>query len=298
VGDEIRRLVRTLLLNGFSITSAQRSSAAEVLEVQRTDDLGAQVRYVLLIATHPQESITVPFLKRAEERVATPIGIGEFAQAPPFTVFSLAEFYRVLGGAIDETVVYEDDLPALLDELGHNRVPPGLTGKADDLLEDIVKQCFQFSTGRRSRRYGKDRLFEPVPDGIVLDEDAVLYDTKAYAAGFSIEADDVKRFAGYVDDFNTRYRNELGSVHSFVLVTGHFTQDASALESRRSELYSRCHTQLTCVSGMALGEIVRLVRAAPGLRRALDWKRLFSALILTPELVDGEIKRVQKDGVK
>lgn len=293
---DVGRFVRTLLLNGYMIDSVQRSDAAQIFEAHRVDELGARVAYAFLVASDPGEGVMTPFVKRAEELRATPIGLGDFS-TPLFPVLSFPAFYRILGGSIDEGVVYDDDLPSKLDALGHNRVPSGLFGKADDLLEDFTKQCLQFVTGRRSLRYGKERLFEAVPDGIVFEDLAVLVDSKAYSAGFIIEADDLKRFASYVADFNRRYRHELGSIHSFVVVTGHFEQDITALEARRSELYAECKTQLTCLKASDLGEMVKQVRLVPSYRKAIAWKRLFSTLVLTPEMVRQELDRIRKDGV-
>jgi len=288
--------VRTLLLNGYTIDSVQRSDAAQIFEAHRVDELGARVAYAFLVASEPGEGVITPFVKRAEQLRATPIGLGDFS-TPLFAVISFPAFYRILGGSIDEAVVYDDDLPGKLDSLGHNQVPSGLSGKADDLLEDFTKQCLQFVTGRRSLRYGKERLFEAVPDGIVFEDLAVLVDAKAYSAGFIIEADDLKRFAAYIADFNRRYRDELGSIHSFIVVTGHFEQSLTALEARRSELYAECQTQLTCLKASDLGEMVKQVRLVPSYRKAIAWKRLFSTLILTPELVRLELDRIRKDGV-
>ena len=278
------------------IDSVQRSDAAQIFEVHRVDELGARVSYVFLIATQPSDSVITPFVKRADELRATPIGLGNFL-TPLFSVLSLQDFYHILGGSIDEGIVYDDELPMKLDDLGHNRIPSGLSGKADDLLEGFTKQCLQFVTGRRSRRYGKERLFESVPDGIVLDDFAVLVDSKAYSAGLKIEADDIKRFASYIRDFNTRYRNELGTIHSFLVVTGHFEQDRAALEGRRGELYAECQTQLTCLTASALGEMVKQIRTAADYRKAIAWKRLFSTLVLTPDLLRQEMERIRKDGV-
>lgn len=296
MSTEIPRFVRTLLLNGYTIDSVQRSDAAQIFEAHRVDELGARVAYAFLIATNPGESVMAPFIKRAEELRATPIGLGDFS-TPLFPVLSFSAFYGILGGSVDEGIVYDDELPIKLDHLGHNRVPAGLSGKADDLLEEFTKQGLQFVTGRRSRRYGKERLFEPVPDGIVFEDLAILVDSKAYSAGFRIEADDIKRFASYVTDFNNRYRNELGSIHSFVVVTGNFQQDIAALEGRRGELYAECQTQLTCLKASDLGEMVKQIRLAPNYRKAIAWKRLFSMLVLTPDLLRQEIERIRKDGV-
>jgi hypothetical protein len=294
--NDIRTFVRTVLLNGYTIDSVQRTDPAQIFEVHRLDDLGARVSYLFLIASDPGEDVITPFIKRARELSATPIGLGDFS-TPLFSVLSFGDLYRILGGSIDEIVVYDEQLPIKLDDLGHNRIPAGLLGKADDLLEDFTKQSLQFVTGRRSRRYGKERLFERVPDGIVFEDLAILIDSKAYSAGFKIEADDIKRFASYVIDFNSRYRDELGIIHSFVVISGHFEQGTAMLEVRRSELYAECQTQLTCLKASDLGDMVKQIRTVPNYRKSIAWKRLFSNVLLTPELLRQEIERIRKDGI-
>jgi hypothetical protein len=293
---DIKTAIRTLLLNGYAIQGVRRTEPATTVDVQRTDEFGAIVEYSLLFATAPEDGVLAPFRRQATEKHATPIGIGTFSA--PFKVISESEFFRLLGGSIDEDIVHDDDLPDKLNALGHNDVPAGLQGDADDLLEEFTKQCLQFATARRSRRYGRDRLFQPVPDAIVLGDLFMLIDTKAYRNGFSIQADDIRRFASYVNDFNDRYKQVQQAVYSFIVVSGSFPQSRDTLDARRGEFYAACSTQLTCLTARDLGRIVGLLRKAPATRRLINWKRAFACLQLTPEFVEQEISRITADGVR
>jgi hypothetical protein len=43
--------------------------------------------------------------------------------------------------------------------------------------------------------------------------------------------------------------------------------------------------------------MVKQVRLVPSYRKAIAWKRLFSTLVLTAEMVRRELDRIRKDGV-
>lgn len=87
-------------------------------------------------------------------------------------VFNTGEFTARLGGVIDTFLPLEDTYAERLEELGRNKVPSGLAGRADDLFEAYVFAGLRFVLGRRVVRYGQERTFEVVPDGIALGLDS------------------------------------------------------------------------------------------------------------------------------
>src|SRR5262249_52968181 len=149
------------------------------------------------------------------------------------------EFFGFFGGIINTGLILIPNLPQILDQLGHNKLPNGLTGDPDDLQELYVKECLQFIMESPTRRYGIDRCFESLPDGVVLSKEGfmLLFDSKSYSKGFSFEADDIKRFKSYVEDFRHRYSGLFGNILSFVVVTGEFKDSAGAIAGRSNELY-------------------------------------------------------------
>jgi hypothetical protein len=192
-----------------------------------------------------------------------------------------------------------DDLPDVLDAFGHNRTYTGFTGDPDDLLEDYVAEGLQFLLESRAYWYGQDRLFESVPDGLVLAPTLNLYfDGKAYEKGFHPSADDIKRFATYVNEFNTRYAPLVGGrLHCFLVVSGTFTGSANALEEKANEFYSLCATKLCHMTARNFGLIIKGVREHCGSRSAINWIKVFSRLIIEPASVTDELRRIKKDNV-
>ena len=294
--DAVSTFVRTLLVSGFELNNVERFRNHAVVTAHRIDELKAQTNYAFLLADEPGADVVEPFLRDAEG-AASPIVVGQLA-APPdgVSVWKPKEFYKALGGRVHE-IVHRDDITTVLNELGHNRLPASERGSPEDLLEEYAKQCIQFATGERSRRYGQDRSGEKVPDGIVLGDAVLLFDGKAYGGGYSISADDVRRFADYVTDFNGRYQEYIGRVFAFCIVTGSFNQDDQNLQDKRDEFYARCETQLCCLEASTLGEITLLLRANYAARAAINWRSIFSRLKVRKADVIRELTRISKDGI-
>jgi len=69
-----------------------------------------------------------------------------------------------LGGPIKTWLPLLKDFPVVLDQLGHLKLPKGMSGKPDNLFEESVKQALQFAFASRVIRYGQARRFENVPE--------------------------------------------------------------------------------------------------------------------------------------
>ena len=81
-------------------------------------------------------------------------------------------FLNLFGGPIFGLSPLESDFGTQLNQLGQNKLPLGLEGKADDLFELYVRNAFEFIFGCKVIRYGQDRRFETRPDGIILQSGA------------------------------------------------------------------------------------------------------------------------------
>jgi hypothetical protein len=84
------------------------------------------------------------------------------------TTITPQRFYDLLGGVVRPDLLLRADLADTLEAFGHNKTYPGFTGSPDDLLEEYVKEGLQFLLESRGYRYGQNRLFESLPDGLVL----------------------------------------------------------------------------------------------------------------------------------
>ena len=160
-----------------------------------------------------------------------------------------------------------------------------------------MKEGLEFLLESRGWHYGQDRLFESVPDGIVLGKLNLYFDGKAYKEGYHPSADDIKRFAGYVNEFNERYATSVGRIHSFVVVSGSFTAKKNALEKKATDFYARCSTQLCYVTAADFGQIVTQVRLTSVNRSALKWANVFSQLRIEPTSIASELRRITKDRI-
>ena len=150
-----------------------------------------------------------------------------------------------------------------------------------------------------ARRYGKDRLFESLPDGIIVckNRTMILYDSKAYANGFDISSDDINRFASYVQDFNKRYSSLLGSVFTFSVISGKLNSSLKSIETRSKQLYKKCKCNLSCITSRELGNIVQVLQKEHHIRASILWENVFSELMIDISTVQDEIDRIKKDNL-
>lgn len=213
--------------------------------------------------------------------------------------FTWDEFTAKLGGPVLTWDVFDEKYAENLVTLGYNRLPDGLTGKPDNLFENMVKAGLRFVLANRTVQFGQERLFEKLPDGVAfLDaRTPLLYDCKAYTKGFEISADDIRRFADYVAGFNRKYTGYFDSIHSFLVVTGEMADSIRSVRLRAAELRAACNTQLVLLEAAELGGIVRLLSEHPIARRSLNWRLLMSDTVLTERAVREDLQRVLKDGL-
>lgn len=292
-------IISTLVTNGFNIGKVDRLPHENtIIHTYKYDKLGAIVNYSILFTNDIIEnSLTDTLIAEAEKNRATPLLICDNFSSEKCRSYTSENFFAFFGGIIDAGLILIPNLPDILDKLGHNSLPEGLTGKPDDLHELYVKDCLQFIMESPTRRYGIDRAFESLPDAVVLCKDGfmLLVDSKAYKNGFGFQADDLKRFQSYIEDFKNRYSFFFGNLFSFVVVSGHFTDSESSLATRSIEFYKICGHKLSCLESKELGLITELLRDNATVRGSINWKNIYSELIITTSLVQKEIERIKKD---
>lgn len=294
-------IISTLITNGFHISKVERLSGNnQIINTYKFDKLGAAVRYSILFSDNSGTDNIIKYLKGVSKRYKSrPIIVSDIISTPDLKIFTKDEFFNTLGGYVNTGLILIPNLEEVLDILGHNNLPIGLSGKPDDLHEIYIAECLQFIMSSPTKRYGIDRLFESLPDGIVLGKDKymILLDSKAYSKGFEFSADDIKRFASYILDFNQRYSQFFGSIFTFVVVTGKFNDSVQSIENKSDELYKLVNCKLTCIQSKELGQIVELIKTKPELRLSLNWKNIFTETIIEKRHVQREITRVEKDKI-
>jgi hypothetical protein len=301
--DIVDRVVRTFLGNGYSIESFDRPAAATFLvQVSRRDPIGAQARAVIAFATGFPRALQDRLVSDAKRASSLPVVVWlEKALPAPkgIPAYHIGNFLDLLGGEVRTDRIFRPDLPAFMNELGHNRLPTGMTGNPDELLEIYGADAFQYLMECPVRRYGQDRLFEPLPDALALGRSQfnLHVDAKAYATEFHPSADDIRRFTSYVNDFNLRYKQFVGPISLFLVVSGSFSSDQNAIREKARDLLSSCGTPLALMRAEDLGKAVDLLRTAPPMRAAVNWRRVLIPEVFSFDALEEEISRIKRDAI-
>ena len=293
--------ISTLLTNGFNIHKVDRlPHNNNLVHAYKYDKLGAKVTYSILFTDDEEESAIIStLLTESKNNNSTPIVVADHIVFNQCVTYTKSKFFNFFGGITNMGLILIPDLELILDQLGHNKLPAGLKGEADNLHEIYVKECLQFIMESPTRRYGIDRSFESLPDGVVLCKEGfiLLLDSKAYSNGFSFQADDLKRFKSYIEDFRLRYSFLFGNILSFLVISGHFNDSVPSIENRSKELYKICNCKLSCITSKELGEITKLLKEKSTIRRSISWTNIFSELIVNVKLINNEIQRIEKDNL-
>lgn len=297
----LTELLRTLITHRFDVDVIKRvSPACALMNIHRLDDLSTPVNYTLLFSVEdPSESALGLMETTAKAKQSRPIVLSKVKPAGTYTWYAPDKFYEILGGPVTSGIILAADLPDLLDTLGKNALPDGMSGTPDDIFEDYVKECLQFLVNAPAWRYGQDRRFEKLPDGLILGREGLLllFDAKAYAGGFPVSADDIRRFVSYVRDFAEKYEQALGRVHCFLVVSASFEQGAKALSDRSDEVYAECQTKLCFMEAKTLGRTVELVKENISLRNSINWRSVFSHVFVNEAPVESQLKSLTKDNL-
>lgn len=298
--DEIKNIITTFIINDFHLINSNRP-VKNCLNVigKKYDKLGAQILYSFLFVKGDLiDAVKKSYLQNSKTNSQTPVIVSETMITDECLNYTWDEFSERIGGIVNTGLILLDNITEIICKLGHNELPTGLDGTPNELLEIYVKEILQFLLTLPTKRYGSDRRFESLPDGIVLGKDLIIqFDSKAYSKGFEFSLDDIERFSKYVNDFNRRYSSILNRVFSFVVITGKFNDSEESIEGRRKTFYQKCQTNLSCIDCDSLSSILDLLKHNLKYRELIDWKEIFSNTIITKDLIEGEIKIITKDNI-
>ena len=300
----LRNIVRTLLLNGYIIDSFARPTAgASLIVVRKRDALGAEARSVILFTHTMSSGLRSRLTGEAQQHSAAAILVS-IGGTPAHTVgavreIPLSEFYNILGGEVRTDRILVPNLADIMSDLGHNRLPPSFSGKPDDLLEIYSEECLEFLLECPVRRYGQERRFEPLPDGLALGRNRfnLYFDAKAYASEFHPTADDIRRFASYVKDFNLRYSSYVGPISLFLVISGSFSSDRSAIDDKINDFQAECATPMAFIRAFDLARLVSECSNRSQSRGAINWRRVFAPHLFDVKRFHDELRRIAKDSI-
>lgn len=289
--------VRTLTIGGFVLQGADRKPGYSLLYVYRTDEFGSRQQYCFALAEKilTKEQAEGAAIGAANYK-ANLVIVGE--SDAQFPKLSWDTFINIFGGPIFSTSVLDPDFGEKLKILGHDQLPPDLVGNPDDLFEIYVNLALGFILGGRVVRYGQARRFEPKPDGLAIPglNFSALYDAKAYKDGYEVTANSIRQFKSYVEDFQNRYQAYY-RLNSFIVISGHFAHKTSTLIERSQELTAECGIPLSFLDANSLSQIVMLFCQHPLARRSVNWRRVFTKVVVKLELIEEELQMINKDGV-
>lgn len=298
---DIGTIHRTLFSAGFIVTNFSRKPSFVAFHVFRQDEFGVKANYLIAFCDDEKFSPTdCKALQRSagyHSEYLVLVGSIDESDGDKIPVISPETFYQRLGGTVSSYLPLEDYYPEHLEILGRNKLPEGLTGKADELFEEYVFVGLQFLLQNRVIKYGQDRLFKDLPDGIAFGGSVLLlYDCKAAGEGYKISSNSMRQFADYVNTFHRRYQNYVGRVNSFLVISGFF-QSPDKLEDRSRKLLAECGVPLSFLTAKDLGEIIKLLVENPVYRQSIDWKRIFSGGLIKTARVVEDLRERRKDGV-
>ena len=297
--EDLSSFITTLIINNFHLKSVNRiSEGNSIINAFKIDKLGAKINYSILVNTAYSNSILINTLLETSAGLnSTPIIVSDLLSSSYCKTYTFSEFSNLIGGFINTGLILIPELSNILKELGHNKLYEGLDGKPDKLLEIYSKECLQYLMVSPAKRFGSDRLFESLPDGIVLGKNRLIiqFDAKAYSNGFDFQADDIERFSKYVNDFNNRYSQYLGRIYYFLVVSGHFNDSVNSIKNRSDELFTKCQARLSCITSEELGKIVKLISTMPLVRNAINWNNVLVNNEVNESSITDELKRIQKD---
>jgi hypothetical protein len=294
-------LVRILIGSGFTFVAAGQKPNYLTIEVSRTELLGVRISYLIAftccaISSHDVASL----MAEAEERRATLVIVGQVVEeTTSVPVLTYPQFSDRLGGGIFSLLPFEPEFGARLVKLGDNKLPKGLSGKPDDLFEEYVHAGLQFLFRGRVVRYGQERRGEPVPDGVVLAENAplFLYDAKAAGDGYEMSMDAVRQFSDYVLEFHKLYERTVGRLSAFLVISGKFADSEEVLERRSREVLAKCQVPLAFLDAKTFGGIVKALVNQPLFRQSVDWGLVFARPVVRVQDVNTSLRARQRDAV-
>lgn len=298
-GKYLNLLIRTLSAAGFLLTRVERCPTCALTFMERLDEFGIFQKYCFAISDGSpfDEAASQAALIPARKQHAQLIFVGSSAPAG-LRLFGRDEFLNIVGGPVLDQSPLSPEFRSQLIQLGGNSLPAGLNGKPDELFEAYVREALAFIMGTKTIRYGQDRLFEAVPDGVVLayQDFAALFDAKAYADGYNVTEDSIRQFKSYVEDFKRRYSSFV-TLKSFIVISQKFKQQAAALNQRSQELIAECQVPLAFLTAETLCDVLDAIKQQPNARHSIKWPRIFASPIVQLKHVKAELDTIAADRV-
>ena len=296
VKPNIATAVRTLTAGGFILKGAERKPGYSLLYFSRFDEFGSVQKYCFVLTNNNLSVCQYKGAKIAADHYQSQLVIIGHVDGQPKIEWD--RFINLFGGPVLDTSPFDPHFTEKLVMLGHNELPPNMQGRPDELFELYVHTALEFILGGCVIRYGQARRFESKPDGLAIPNPSfsALYDTKASKDGYELTNDSIRQFKSYIEDFHNCYSSYY-QLNFFIVISGKFMNHESTLVKRSQELMAETRTPLVFLDAVSLTKILNLLTEYPLMRRSIKWLRVFSEIIVKPDIVKKEIARIQKDRI-
>lgn len=298
--DKISGLTTTLLASGYILENTNRTADGLLLRYSHIDDFGCIIKHLVILGDRRLDRRVIDQINdRARREGSYLVVVGDADVPEGIPVLDYERYLAIFGGEVRTLLPLEEYYPENLRILGHNELPKGLTGKADNWFEIYVEAGLQFIFGNRVVRYGQERRGESVPDGVAFQDGSyILYDAKAAQSGFSVEAEHIRQFGKYVDDWYSRYGTSIGKPYVFLVVSGYFADTDPSLLGRSNDLKALTKgVSLSFLDTNTLGQAVGFYRQNPGLRKITDWYRVLANHLITYDVIKSHANSARKDNM-
>lgn len=286
---------RTLLAAGFEFSGCQRQPHHAEILCERVSSLGARILYTIAITE--REKFLVHEIDDIRRNSATAgravVLVGAYSDEDQI---GWGEFLDTLGGAIPSWRALDEKYGQHLKTCATNHIPPGLTGEAWLLFEDLTADGLEFIFGRRVRRMGGRKRGRAVSDMIAQfpDSHLLVVDAKATGNGFDATWPNLRALVEYVKKQRQIQRGH-NEVFGALIISSSFLQNTQTLGEISKRFYGETSVTLALFTADSLAQIVDQIRGSIGVRNALQWRQIFSGgLALVKSVVD-EIRRVEDE---
>jgi len=294
--NKVGIFIRTLISSGFHFDNVYDHSSNISIHCHRFDEFGISIPYLIVLAKTKINQAEFNAIKKSCKNVSL-ILVGD--KKNQNEGLELRNFLEKLGGPIISLFPYNMNFERQLNELGRNTLPKGMLGKPDSLFELASRDCLQLLFGNRVIKYGQDRIFEALPDGIAFPSNnlPIMYDAKSYSSGYKLSRNSIRTFTDYINNYNSKYSHYTGKIYSFIIVSGFFADSKKSLENRARELYSDAQVLPVYLTTREFSKAVNIVKQNVQYRMSIDWKNILSNSFFNANDIRKNINKIKKDKI-
>ena len=268
-------LVRSLFLNGFTVTAVNRGANQIEILCERRDLLGALVKYGIALTDSARPPVT-EFEAFAQEVTADGRTVVAIAAEAGQGWLGWDDVILAMGGEIPSWRALDDSYADVLRKSSHNEPIDGVLGEAWSVFEQAVADGLEFILALRVRRHGGLRRGRSVSDMLAETSDAriLVVDAKSSKRAFDVSTDALRQIREYVLKAKTHQKG--GSpVGSAVLIAREFQQDEPRLANLANEFLAETQVPLAFLTVSVLTTMVSFFKDKPVLRRSIPWRQVF-----------------------